>query len=290
MKTPDITDPRFRAAVEALDAGDQPALSRILETHPGLVRERLDHPEEGYFQHPFLLWFVADNPIRHGKLPLNTVELARLLVEKVRAEAPETAQFQLDYALGLVTTGSTPRNSGVQLALMDLLIDAGATVGQGHGALANGNPGAARRLLERGGGLTLTTAVILEMADEIPKLAATSGAEDRVTALVAAAFYGKTDSLRYLLGLRGGVDVNAFPSPASGFHHHATALHQAVSSGSLDAVRVLVEAGADLEITDRVHGGTPLGWAAYMQSEEAPDAETAKRYAAIADYLRAARG
>jgi peptide-methionine (S)-S-oxide reductase len=42
---------------------------------------------------------------------------------------------------------------------------------------------------------------------------------------------------------------------------HSTPLHQAVSSGSLAAVQVLVEAGADLTTRDRIYDGTPLGWA-----------------------------
>jgi hypothetical protein len=40
-----------------------------------------------------------------------------------------------------------------------------------------------------------------------------------------------------------GVDLNAYSPP--GFHPHGTALHHAVDSGSLDAVKVLVEAGTE---------------------------------------------
>jgi peptide-methionine (S)-S-oxide reductase len=41
-----------------------------------------------------------------------------------------------------------------------------------------------------------------------------------------------------------------------------------VDSGSLDAVRVLVEAGADRGARDRIHSGTPLGWAEYLERPE----------------------
>jgi peptide-methionine (S)-S-oxide reductase len=57
-------------------------------------------------------------------------------------------------------------------------------------------------------------------------------------------------------------------------YSHATALHHAVCSGSLDAVRVLVEAGAALDARDTIHAGTPLGWAEYGKHVE------------IAEYLR----
>jgi len=72
-----------------------------------------------------------------------------------------------------------------------------------------------------------------------------------------------------------GVDVNGV---SEDLYSHATALHHAVSSGSMDAIRVLVEAGADLRVRDTVYNGTPLGWAEY--SGEKP------QYAAIATYLR----
>jgi peptide-methionine (S)-S-oxide reductase len=51
-----------------------------------------------------------------------------------------------------------------------------------------------------------------------------------------------------------------------------------VDSGSLDAVRVLVEAGADRGAKDRVYNGTPVGWAEYLKRPE------------IAAYLREREG
>ena len=73
-----------------------------------------------------------------------------------------------------------------------------------------------------------------------------------------AALNGKAEALARLLPL--GVDLNAF---TSGFYTHATPLHHAVWSGSLDAVKVLVEAGANLTTKDRAEHATPLGWAEY---------------------------
>jgi ankyrin repeat protein len=82
-------------------------------------------------------------------------------------------------------------------------------------------------------------------------------------ALVLAALNGKADALRRILPL--DVDLNA-PSPD--LFSHATALHHAVWSGSLDAVRVLVDAGADLTAKDRAWQGTPLNWAEHSENEE----------------------
>jgi len=38
--------------------------------------------------------------------------------------------------------------------------------------------------------------------------------------------------------------------------------------GSLDAVKVLVEGGASLDVKDTIYEGTPLGWAEYGEQAE----------------------
>lgn len=280
-----IKDPLFREAVEAIDQGKLELLQDLLEAHPELVNKRLINSGEGYFKDPYLLWFVADNPIRHGKLPANIVSICALIISKIKEQNLDTLQVQLDYTLGLVVTGSTPRNSGVQIALMDLLIDEGSNLGRGHGALAHGNIAAAQRLLERGSKPTLTTAICLERWDEVPQLLQTASSSELDVALVAAAFFGKVPALTHLL--EHGANPNAYPDPAEGFHSHATALHQAVWSGSLEAVKVLVEAGARLDLKDTIYEGTPLGWAMYsLNTKEFEDPSTKQKYTAIAEYLQ----
>ena len=286
MDNSDITDPIFRQAVEAIDSGNVSLLKDLLLKYPQLICKRLDVPTEGYFKHPYLLWFIADNPIRNEKLPSNIVDVTRLLIDVLKMNAEESFQEQIDYALALVATGRIPKECGVQIELIDLLIDAGATPGNGHGALAHGNPGAAQRLIERGGKLTLATAICLDRANDIPQLAKEATAEDKQIALVAAGFFGKADMIRYLISL--GTDVNAYLNQSSGFHHHATALHQAVFSGSLESVQLLVEAGASLDAEDRIYHGTPLGWAQYMQAEESNEV-TKPKFAEIEAYLLSMR-
>jgi peptide-methionine (S)-S-oxide reductase len=86
--------------------------------------------------------------------------------------------------------------------------------------------------------------------------------------------------------IRIGVDVNR---PSKDLYAHGTPLHHAVCSGCLDAVKVLVEAGADLATEDTAWHGTPLGWAEHYRDEKKRDDEV-KRYAEIAAYLRQHRG
>ena len=271
MKNSDITDPLFREAVEAIDTGDINTLERLLNEHPQLVSQRLDVPKEGYFQHPYLLWFIADNPIRHEKLPANIVEITRLIMERVRKHAPETFLQQLSYAAGLASTGRIPKECGVQIELMELFIDAGVAPGNGVGELAHGNIKAAEHLIKRGGELTLPAAVGLGWKDDIIHLTSSATESEMEVALVVAAFFGKADIISFLIDK--GVDLNGHPNDFYGFHSHASALHQAVYSGSLESVKLLVEAGAKLDARDRVYQGTPLGWAMYMQTEEGYDEE-----------------
>lgn len=270
----EIPVPMFREAVSALDAGDVRALEHLLAAHPELVRDRLDYGE-GYFRQPYLLWFVAENPIRNGRLPRNIAQVTRAIVAAAERQGVGSLREQLDYALGLVCSGRVARECGAQRELIDILVDAGAAPdGAMLPALAHREVAAAERLLERGAALTLTSAVCTGRTADILRLGPVASAGDRQTALAAAALYGQADTLALLIDL--GAEVSAYCPP--GFHPHGTALHHAVDSSALDAVKVLVEAGADLSLRDRIYDGTPLDWAVHLQRME------------IAAYLRGRAG
>jgi catechol 2,3-dioxygenase-like lactoylglutathione lyase family enzyme len=267
-----ILDPLFREAVSAIDAGDVSALNRLLAANPRLVRDRIDCYEnngekdgEEYFRQPYLLWFIAENPIRNGKLPGNIAQVTQAILRAMDRERVDSLREQIDYALALVCSGKVARECGVQRELIDVLADAGADPnGALVPALAHREIEAVERLLERGAGLTLLAAACTGRADDFTRLAREASAGDRQTALAGAALYGRADALAALIDL--GVDLNAY-NPL-GFHAHGTALHHAVDSGSLEAVKVLVEAGADLGTEDRLFHATPLGWADYLQRTE----------------------
>jgi len=284
MKNSDITNPLFREAVEAIETGDIGLLTALITENHHLVQDKLDLPEPGYFQNPYLLWFVADNPIRNGKLPANIVDVTQLLIGYVKEFTARTMQQQLDYALSLVATGRIPRECGVQIALMDVLIDAGATPGGGLGALAHGNFDAAAHLIVRGGQLTLAAAIGLDRMDDVIRFTAGADKAELLVALTVAGFYGKPQMITYLLNL--GADPNGYPENNAGFHSHATPLHQAVYSGSLESVKLLVEAGARLDMPDKIYNGTPLGWALHMENDESLNDEARKNFAEIAAYLK----
>ena len=291
MNDAEVLDGLFRQAVAAIDAGDAVTLERLLEEHPRLVRDRLTSPGEwvrgqigaaldGFFRHPYLLWFVTEDAVRTGQLSVNVAQVARVITRAARRAGVTDLQQQLDSTLHFTVCSPIGREDGRQLDLLDELIDAGAsTAGGPVQALICCNLGAARHLLERGAELTLPAAVCLERWDDVERLAPEASGQDKQVALGLAALNGKSEALARLLPL--GVDLNAF---TSGFYTHATPLHHAVWSGSLDAVKVLVEAGANLTTRDRAEHATPLGWAEY--AETLPEAKTrGKQYPEIAAYL-----
>jgi len=302
MDNSETLDALFHQAVSAIDAGDVTTLEHLLATHPELAHERLKSPGawlrdqvggalDGFFQKPYLLWFVAEDPVRNGKLPGNIAQVTRTIIKAAERNGAQSLQEQLDYALRLVCWSWIARECGVQIELIDELVDAaasldGRSVYQGRcgahcdAAIFNGNFAAAEHLLERGAPPTLSTVLCLGRWAEVERLARAATLAEKQDAFVLAALNGKAEALGRMLAL--GVD----PTTVSAQNYsHATALHHAVCSGSIDAVKVLVEAGADLARRDTVYNGTPLGWAGYYE-EEQKGKSRAKQFTEIAAYLR----
>ncbi|MBX2951059.1 MAG: ankyrin repeat domain-containing protein [Leadbetterella sp.] len=283
-----ITDTLFRDAVEAIDTGNIIALQQLLGVNADLVTKRLDTPnEDGYFKNPYLLWFVADNPIRHEKLSPNIVEVTKTIIKALQKSNDNNYQFIIDYTLGLVSTGRIPKECGVQIPLMEVLINNGAKVKGGVlGSIGHHNFEVAKFLLDKGADYNLATAVGLDKLDDVKRFSKTATSSELYVSLVVAFFFGKVAIISLLI--ETGVNVNGSGSKEDfgGFHAHASALHQAVYSGSLEAVKLLVEAGANLNATDKAFSGAPLGWAMYMQTEE-NDETAKKKYKEIENYLSA---
>jgi hypothetical protein len=261
----------FRQAVELLDRGDVANLRAHLNTHPHLVRERVTFEGGNYCRNPTLLAFVAENPIRRGTLPDNIVEVAKVILD-AGAKADHSA---LNETLGLVSSGCVPRECRVQIALIDLLCEYGAEPASAMLAALGYEEGEAVDALRRNGApLDVVTAAGLGRVEDFHRFLATSTSENRHRALALASQYGHADIIRLLLD--AGEDPNRY-NPV-GFHSHATPLHLAVAGGHGQAVRLLVEHGARLDLKDTLWQGTPAGWAqhegkkeieGYLQAQEA---------------------
>jgi hypothetical protein len=151
-----IEDSLFHHAVDLLDAGDTAGLRAHLKHHPDLVRQHVVFEGGNYFRNPTLLEFVAENPIRHGTLPGNIVEIAEIILE---AGAERSA---LNEALGLICSGRVPRKCRVQLPLIDLLCDHGADPNIAiETAVVHGEFEAVNALIRRGAQMNLPVAAAL---------------------------------------------------------------------------------------------------------------------------------
>jgi len=275
MTTAESLDFLFREAVAAIDAGDVAALDRLLAAQPRLVRERLDAPGawlrdtvgaalEGFFNRPYLLWFVAEDPVRNGTLPRNIAAVTQLIIAAARREGMATLQEQLDHALKLTSWSWIARQSEVQIALIDVLADAGAALdGNPDSALVNGNVAAAAHLVERGAALTLSTALCLERWDDASRLGALATASEKQFGLTLSALRGNVRGVTMAISL--GADVN---TPSADLYSHGTPLHHAVHSASLDTVQAIIDAGATLDVKDSIYHGTPLEWAEFRKRAE----------------------
>ena len=279
MNYNEFVNPLFKQAVAAIDTGNVAALTELLILHPQLINEQANFPGGGYFETPYLIYFVAGNPIRNETIPATILDIMQVLIKNVNQHGIYK-QHQLDYTLDLIGSGRIPKESGKQIAMMDLLIDAGASPGNGAAALTHGNINAARHLLKRGGKYTLVAAACFNETEKVEELIKNSNAGELLTALAAAAFYGKSEMISLLLS--NGALPDGYP--VSEFHTHATPLHQAVYSGNLECVKLLVVAGADLLATDKIYYGTPLDWARHLQTV-VKDENGKERFKQIEEYL-----
>lgn len=249
-----IQEPEFRRAVDLLDAGNVEGLRAHLRAHPNLIHERVVFEGGNYFQNPSLLEFVAENPIRHGKLPANIVEVAKLILDA----GVKNDRATLDETLSLVCSGRVPRECGVQIPLIDLLCDYGADPNRGMPG-AHGEFEAAGALLRRGARVDLPVAAALGRVEDARRLLPGASAEDRHRALALSAQFGHTEIVELLLD--AGEDPNRYNPP--GYHAHSTPLHQAAFGGHEETVRLLVGRGARLDLKDTIWQGIPERWASH---------------------------
>lgn len=274
---------RFEAAADAIIAGDVTKLRALLHEHPELVRERSRRAHRAP-----LLHYVAANGVEDYRQvsPKNAVEVAKVLLDAgADADAATEVYGGGSTALGLVATSTHPRQAGVQIPLIDLLLERGAAIdGVKPGdstvkaALANNCPEAAVALVERGAKVPdVAAAAGVGRLDLVKRLADSATKDQLERALIMAARYGRHEVVEYLLDT--GVDIAASDG--------MTALHWAAGGGHLDMVKRLIRRGAPLE-KKNVYEGTVLDstlWFAYNVSP----AEFARNdYPAVIDTLIAA--
>jgi hypothetical protein len=247
-----IEDAALRSAVDLLDSGDADGLRHHLKEHPNLTRQHALFEGGNYFQTPTLLEFIAENPIRHGTLPNNIVEIARVIIDA------GVERSTLNETLGLVSTGRVPRECHAQIPLINLLCDHGANPDSAlHAAALHGEHEAVNGLISRGADLDLPVAAALGRLYDFRCLFPTADTHDRHLALALASQFGHAEIVTMLLD--AGEDPNRYNPLAS--HSQSTPLHQAAYAGHETVIRLLVERGARLDMKDVLWQGTPADWA-----------------------------
>ena len=263
---------QFELAADAIITGDAPALESLLRKNPGLIRERSTRLHRAK-----LLHYVSANGFENyrQKTPKNAVEIARMLLA-AGAEVDALADtYGKGTTLGLVATSIHPKRAGVQMPLMELLIDYGAAIDAVPGtwsplisALHNGRPEAAEFLARRGARLDLEGAAGVGRLDLVEsffnkdgslKAAATKAQMEM--GFLWACEYGRNSVVDFLL--KKGVDLHAQQNTG------LTGLHWAIVGGQLETVQLLLARGARLE-TKNVYGGAALGQAIWSAMNSDP--------------------
>ncbi|MGE3618374.1 MAG: ankyrin repeat domain-containing protein, partial [Gemmatimonadales bacterium] len=173
-----------------------------------------------------------------------------------------------EYAtMSMLVSSTPPAAAGVQVPLVEVLLDFGASAdGVGSAqwgsnvrtALLFGFRDAAAALVARGAATNdLVLAAGLGRLADVRAMLADSSPEARHGALAMAAMLGQAAVVNALLD--AGESPDRF-NP-DGMHAHGTPLHQAALGGHLEVVRLLVDRGARLDLRDSLWDGTPLGWA-----------------------------
>lgn len=253
-----IADASFRAAVDAVHAGDCATLARLINGEPRLLHERILGPDiyrhierPQYFRDPKLVWFVAYNPTIVPEMPANITDVARVMIDGGAERA------DLDYTLALTASSSTAREQGHQIPLIRALCAAGAVPARDTivTAAAHRESAALREFLASGVPMSALLAAALGEDAELRVCIARADAADVQTAFGLAVINGHPEAAR--IALDAGADVNA-PLP---IHRHSTALHQAAVDDRVDLIESLLERGARTDLRDTLWNGTPLGWA-----------------------------
>jgi ankyrin repeat protein len=262
LDRPVIRDERFRNAVKAIHAGNVAALGRLLDRHPELLHERAIEPDcypRDYFRDPKLFWFIASNPALVRKMPANIADIAQVMI------ARGVEQADLDYTLELVMSSGGLRQPGLQVALVGILMDAGAaaTPQAIRVALAHYEVEPVLALLDRGMTMTAPIAAALGRNDALRSLLVEASSDDRQEALGMAVINRRLEAARLCL------DAGADPNLSLPVHRHAMPLHTATLNGDVEMLKLLVARGARLDTRDTLWNGTPLGWAVHNKKTEA---------------------
>ena len=272
---------KFEAAVEAIISGNSAMLKKLLRADPPLVRARSTREHRST-----LLHYVSANGVEdfRQKTPKNIVEITKILLEAgANVKAESEAYGGHSTTLGLAATSWHPEQAGVQIPLLELLIEHGATIdasdgGSGvNGCLHNGRGQAAEFLASRGAQLDLEGAAGVGRIDAVKSFFNDDGSlkpsatqKQMTDGFAWACEFGRTSVADFLL--QKGMNVDAKLN-----RYGETGLHWAAIGGHAETVKLLLERKAPVDARDANFGGTPLGWALYAWGSSTEKAKPERR-------------
>ena len=256
----------FETAVEAIVEGDIAKLRKLLREHPNLV-----HARSLREHHSTLLHYVSANGVEdfRQKTPKNIVQITKLLLKAgADVNAESEAYGGHSNTLGLTATSYHPQAAGVQLELLDVLLDAGSKIdvpGGGscvNACLRNGRGKAATYLASRGAKLDLEGAIGAGRLDVVQSFFNADGAlkppateKQLRDGFAWACEFGHIDVVKFLLA------TGARASAALNQEGRETGLHWAAHEAHVDIVRLLLQHGAPVNVRDKRNNVMPLHWA-----------------------------
>lgn len=261
---------QFESAADAVVAGDTAGLQSLLQAYPELAHARSTRAHGAT-----LLHYLGANGVEEERqrTPVNAVEIAAMLLDAGANVDAVAHIYGSSTTIGLVATSVHPRRAGVQIALLELLLQHGAAVDgvPGHcsplvAALRNGRSHAAEFLARHGAQLDIEAAAGLGRLDLVeclcdgtrsPKLQMEAG-------FLWACEYGRNAVVEFLLGK--GVSPNA--QAGTGL----PGLHWAVVGAQSETIRLLLRFGASLELRN-VHRATALGQAVWLVVNGDPEVD-----------------
>lgn len=282
----------FEAAVDAIVSGDLSALKKLLTKNPELVRVRSTREHRST-----LLHYVSANGVEdfRQKTPKNIVAITKALLHAgADVNAESDAYGGRSTTLGLTATSCHPEDAGVQLPLMELLIDHGAIIdgpdggSAVNGCLHNGRGEAAEFFARRGARLDLEGAAGVGRLDVVKSLVRGDGSlkapatkKQLKAGFAWACEFGRTSVVDFLV--RRGMRLDAKLK-----HDGQSGLHWAAYGGHAPVVRLLLQRGAAVDAKDESYGGTPLGWALYAWGNSTKrGVEHGRYYEVVARLVRA---
>lgn len=282
---------KFEAAVEAIVSGDAATLKKLLDETPDLARARSTREHRST-----LLHYVSANGVEdfRQKTPRNIIQITKLLLEAgADVNAESDAYGGRSTTLGLTATSCHPESAGVQLPLMELLIEHGALIdgpdggSAVHGCLHKGRKEAAEFFASHGARLDLEGAAGVGRLDVVKSFFNDDGTikpsatqKQMKDGFAWACEFGQTEVVAVLL--ERGIEIDAKLR-----HHGQTGLHWAAYGGWADTVKLLLERGAPVNAKDEAFGGTPLEWALYQWGNSPYWAERGHYHEVVALLVRA---